>query len=215
MLETQFLGIPFLEWIGYAASVLVLLSLSMSSIIKLRWFNLAGAILFSTYGFLIGSLPVGIMNFLIVLANIYNLRKMYYQKEDFHIVKLNAKDPLLEQFLKHYQKDIHNFYPEFVQIQNPDILNFFVLRNMSVAGIFIAAPKNTQGVSVELDYALPQYRDFKVGSFLYNELDKILAEAGFEKIYCEPERNKGYLKRMGFTPGEIEGKKVLERNISK
>ena len=47
----------WLEIMGYTASIIVFFSLLMSSIIKLRWYNLLGASLFSLYGFLIGALP--------------------------------------------------------------------------------------------------------------------------------------------------------------
>jgi hypothetical protein len=39
------------ELIGYAGSILIVISLAMSSIIKLRVINLMGAITFGVYGF--------------------------------------------------------------------------------------------------------------------------------------------------------------------
>ena len=62
-----------LPWIGYTASVIIVLSMMMNSIVKFRWINLFGALLFSTYGFLIGAIPVGILNGIIVLVDIYYL----------------------------------------------------------------------------------------------------------------------------------------------
>lgn len=73
----------WLEWLGYLASLLVLISLLMNSIIKLRWINLLGSSIFSFYGFLIAALPVGFMNLGIVLINIYHLVKIYRSKEYF------------------------------------------------------------------------------------------------------------------------------------
>ena len=55
-----------LEIIGYVASAIIAVSLSFSSIVKFRWTNLAGAASFATYGFLIGAIPVGILNSIIV-----------------------------------------------------------------------------------------------------------------------------------------------------
>ena len=66
----MFLGIAWIEWFGYAASVVVAISLMMSSIVKLRWFNLTGATMFSAYGFVIGAWPVGFLNLFIVAINI-------------------------------------------------------------------------------------------------------------------------------------------------
>lgn len=212
MLEYSFLGIPLLEWIGYAASALVLISLTMTSIIKLRWYNLAGAILFSTYGFLIGSLPVGIMNFLIVCANLYNLQRMYKRKEDFKIIEIKENDEILIHFLDFYQKDIKSFFPDFSK--HKEQLSVFVLRDMSVAGIFIGS-FDGQNLRIELDYALPQFRDFKVGKFLYQKLNKILNEHDILSVYCDTKVNLKYMEKMGFEPDTLNGKNIMKKTLKK
>lgn len=70
----------WLEFLGYIASFIILVSLLMSSIVKLRWINLLGSAIFSVYGFLIGALPVAFMNLCISLINIYYLIKIYHKK---------------------------------------------------------------------------------------------------------------------------------------
>ncbi|MCG9713898.1 YgjV family protein [Shewanella insulae] len=65
------------EWVGYLASVVVAISLMMSNIKKLRWWNLIGAGLFVAYGLAIGALPVALVNFFIVLIDIFYLVKLY------------------------------------------------------------------------------------------------------------------------------------------
>ncbi|GGB54140.1 YgjV family protein [Shewanella inventionis] len=65
------------EWVGYLASVVVAISLMMSDIKKLRWWNLIGAALFVAYGLAIDALPVALVNFFIVLIDIYYLVKLY------------------------------------------------------------------------------------------------------------------------------------------
>ena len=47
-----------LEGFGYLASVLVVISLMMRSIVRLRWINLVGAACFTAYGILISAYPV-------------------------------------------------------------------------------------------------------------------------------------------------------------
>jgi hypothetical protein len=71
------------EIIGYLASVLVAISLMMSSILKLRVINLLGAALFTLYGLLIGAYPVAVMNFFIVLIDLYYLRELIPSREQF------------------------------------------------------------------------------------------------------------------------------------
>lgn len=70
----------WIEWVGYAGSFLILLSMTMTSIIRLRWFNLSGAALFSVYGFIIGAMPVALMNLCITLINIFHLTRIYRKK---------------------------------------------------------------------------------------------------------------------------------------
>jgi hypothetical protein len=210
MLEYNILGIQLLEWIGYAASVLVLVSLTMTSIVKLRWYNLAGAILFSAYGFLIGSLPVGIMNFLIVCANVYNLQKMYKRKEDFKIIEIKENDELLMHFLDYYKKDIKSFFPDYKMEKGQ--LGMFVLRDMAVAGIFIGSKDQTE-LRIELDYALPQYRDFKVGAYLYNQLSNILYKHDIHSVYCDTGMNLKYMEKMGFEASEKDGNSIMQKTL--
>ncbi len=69
--------IHFYEGLGYLASVLVALSMTMRSLLKLRVINLIGAILFAIYGLVIGALPVAALNFFIVLVNIYYLHQLF------------------------------------------------------------------------------------------------------------------------------------------
>lgn len=62
-----------IEWVGYAASLFILISLTMTSIIRLRIINSIGCILFVIYGLNVHAYPVAISNALIILINIYNL----------------------------------------------------------------------------------------------------------------------------------------------
>ncbi|QIZ75461.1 YgjV family protein [Ferrimonas lipolytica] len=65
------------EWVGYLASVVVAISLMMSDIKKLRWWNLCGCILFVAYGSAIGATPVALVNGFIVCINVYYLIQIY------------------------------------------------------------------------------------------------------------------------------------------
>lgn len=69
--------INFYELLGYSASLMIALSLSMRSLLTLRVINLTGALLFTIYGLLIGALPVAALNFYIVLVNLYYLQQMF------------------------------------------------------------------------------------------------------------------------------------------
>ncbi|WP_372639737.1 hypothetical protein [Ancylomarina sp.] len=208
----EFLGISYLEWLGYAASIIVFVSLSMTSIVKLRWYNMMGAALFSAYGFLIGAYPVAFMNLLIVCTNIYYLAKMNRHKEDFKIIEIKDNDEILNYYLESYQNDISKFFPDFKDTKGK--VSMFVLRDMAVAGIFIGEVGNNE-FKIDMDYALPQYRDFKVGNYLYNQLSELLSQHPVKSVVYDTniEDNLKYVKKMGFETCSRDGKAVMCKKI--
>ena len=72
------LGISITEWVGYLASVALIISFMMKNVRTLRIINSLGAILFVVYGVMLAiSWPIIITNAFILLANIYYL---YFKK---------------------------------------------------------------------------------------------------------------------------------------
>ncbi len=203
-----------LQWIGYTASVIIALSMTMNSIVKFRWINLAGAITFSTYGFLIGALPVGFLNGFIVTVDIYYLFTIYAKKEIFETLEVRADNKYLLRFLEFHNNEIQKFFPGFTY--NPEIntISFFILRNTAVAGLFLAHREDNNILKVGLDYVVPEYRDFKNGRYIYLRLRRKFIDDGFDTVMATGKSVKysKYLKKLGF----IENKdgmfvKVLDK----
>ncbi|WP_296314198.1 uroporphyrinogen decarboxylase [Winogradskyella sp. UBA3174] len=75
----ELFGITATEYIGYLASLMVLISFTMKDVKKLRLVNMTGCVLFITYGFLMPTLRIGlpiiIANAAIFIVNIYYLTK--------------------------------------------------------------------------------------------------------------------------------------------
>ncbi|MCL9779871.1 YgjV family protein [Vibrio sp. S4M6] len=70
-----------IEAIGYAASIMVAISLTMKDIIKLRILNFIGCGLFVTYGIAIEAWPVVLTNGFIAVVNVYYLIKLQQSKQ--------------------------------------------------------------------------------------------------------------------------------------
>ncbi|HRW63436.1 MAG TPA: hypothetical protein P5132_08105 [Bacteroidales bacterium] len=210
------MGAEILQWVGYIASAIIAVSLALNSIVKFRWINLIGAMTFSTYGFLIGALPVGFLNGLISLIDIYYLILIYNKKEKFEILEVRAENKYLIRFLEFHNKDIQKFFPGFTYKPEMNTVSFFILRNMSVAGLFLAHRENNNILKVGLDYVIPEYRDFKNGRYIYLRLRKKFITDGFDKVKAlgNSEKYVKYLKKLGFTE-DTEGMfvKVLDKTI--
>jgi uncharacterized protein with PQ loop repeat len=68
------LGITITEWVGYAASLALIISFMMKNINTLRIINSIGAVLFVVYGIMLEtSYPIIITNAFILMVNIYYL----------------------------------------------------------------------------------------------------------------------------------------------
>lgn len=73
----------YTEYIGYAASLAVLIAFLMKNMRMLRIVNTVGCVLFFVYGSLLPSVPVIVTNSAIVCINLYYLlRKEKLEKAD-------------------------------------------------------------------------------------------------------------------------------------
>lgn len=71
----EIFGVTLTEYIGYMASIMVLLSFTMKDVKKLRTINMIGCALFVAYGFLMPTyrvgMPIIITNVAIFCVNFY------------------------------------------------------------------------------------------------------------------------------------------------
>ncbi len=203
-----------LEYIGYAASLIVLVSLVMSSVKRLRWINLIGASLFAVYGFLIHALPVGVMNLGIVIVDVYYLVQMYTKKDYFTLLKLGNQTEYFNHFMSFYKANIETFMEVEKDLEDPKFIKLFILRNTIPAGVVVTKIKDENTLEIMIDYAVPAYRDFKLGHFLYEGQKNFFISQGYETLITRPgnEKHQKYLKRMGFIPEDFNGEFYYIKN---
>ena len=187
------------ELVGYAGSLLVAVSLMMKSLLRLRIINLVGALVFVTYGLLIGAIPIVFLNGLIVCVNVYNLWQMWQRKDYFTLMEVRAESTYLKRFLDFYRREILEYVPTYLFKPKDDQLVIFVLRNMMPVGLLIVKPE--QGIGrIFLDFVIPGYRDFRAGRFLFEQSADFFRAMGVSCLTSEPgnPRHETYLHRMGF-----------------
>ncbi len=201
ILHHPFAGLPMQEWIGYLASLMILIGMTMNSVRRLRWINLGGNVLFACYGFLIGSLPVGFMNTLIGMVNIYYLLKLYNKKESFRLLPVRLNNRYLKAFLEFYHDDIRKFFPGFSF--DPEMYDraYIVLRDMTVASVILGNSTEPGTLRIELDYAIAAYRDMKPGVYAFGYANGGLYAEGFSLVQAIAltKAHEKYLKKCGFT----------------
>lgn len=194
------------EIFGYCASALIAFSLTRSSIIKLRWFNLFGSSSFCAYGILIGAYPVAILNGFIAITNVFFLRKMLLHTEDnFSVLKVNRPSNYVDFFLDFHKEEISHFFPNFIKVSHQeDREYFFLTEHTEVVGVLSGYKQNKDEFVIDFDFVVPAYRDFKLGHFVIGEGRELATKFGFDKIRAKADslEHERYLENLGFVPGK-------------
>ena len=204
--------------VGYAASVLLAISLLVNNDLKFRWLNTWGCLAFIIYGILINAFPIILTNSILLLINGYHLIKIYRRNENFDLLEFSKDDKLIHKFLSFYQKDIETYFPNY----DPDRdefannISFVVLRDMVIANIFVAAILDDGTALIKLNYTVPKYRDYKVGKFLFRKEKQLLLSRGIRRLVYTHVFNKQhekYLLKMGFGKELVEAQLYYYKNI--
>ena len=184
-----------IEAFGYLGSLLVLVSMLMTSVVKLRIINTVGSVIFTIYAFIIRSYPTAFMNLCLVIINLHFLWKMSRTDKEYEIIKTNGSDTLLNHLLDYYHDDIVKCFPGIAYDTKKADQIYVVLCQGKPVGMTLG---NKDGDSLELmlDYSIPEFRDFSIGAYLFENLKK----EGIKKVvYRGPtENHQSYLKRLGF-----------------
>lgn len=208
----------FIEIVGYLASALILLSIVQKSILRLRVLGLIGAFIFLVYSIAIGAYPIAVLNVIAAAIHIWYLRKLTrHQDEVFRILHVLPESRYLADFLDFYDDEVKvGLQPDFTHEPSKDTICAFILRDMVPAGLLIGWANDNGMLEVGLDFAIPQYRDFKIGRFLYSTNSDLLTSYALEGVEANAASSDHaqYLNRMGFEeladmPGRYEIKVAL------
>ena len=70
------------DMIGYAASLITLISMLMANVVKLRVINCVGCVVFIIYAYFIGSYPIALFNAAIIIINIVHIIRFQKQNKN-------------------------------------------------------------------------------------------------------------------------------------
>jgi hypothetical protein len=200
---------------GYLASAFLAISLVVTRAMWFRWINLLGCATFVIYGALIDAFPVILANGILVVINIVQVVNLYTRKERFEHVQIHKGDEIVESFLKFYRKDIHLYFPDFQFTTDTGRICFMVLRNATMANIFVARKAEDGNIFVEINYTVPKYRDYKIGQFIFEEESNYLRSRGVCTIYTKSyySEHTHFLQRMEFQQRVLNGEAYYIKTV--
>ncbi|MBO4711681.1 YgjV family protein [bacterium] len=185
-----------IETIGYIGSAIVLISMLMTSVVKLRLINTLGSLIFTGYALAIQSYPTAAMNFCLALINIYNLAKLFKNKKKYYVMKLGKDKSFIDYFWNLYEKDIKKYFPDADKNAPCDEI-YLVCYGTDAAGILLGTKKEDGSIDVKIDYTTPVYRDCSAGKYLY----AYLASQHIPTLFADTtsETHRKYLLKTGFS----------------
>ena len=196
----------YIELFGYLGSFLVVVSMLMSSVIKLRIINIIGSTISGTYALIIGSFPLALMNICLIIINAYNILKLKKESRKYEIVKGDSQENFFKYFVDRYGDDIKKHFGDFNAKKISGNTVYYVFCNEAPVGLFVGNNKN-KNVEIVLDYTVPDYRDCSVAKFLYIAMKK----NGIDRLEMKNPSIKHieFLEKMGYSREENSYVKVL------
>ena len=192
-----------LEVIGWASTVLVVVSLTQARVLRFRWLNLVGSALAVVYNAALAIWPFAAMNFVIAIINIYWLRRLLRERHDpaaYSVIEVSPSDGYLRHVLGVHLDDIHRFQPSYaVPADDASRFAFLVQREAETVGAVVVRDEGDGQGLVELDYVTERFRDCSPGAFVYGT-SGVFDERGLRRLVAAPELAhwSDYLTRVGF-----------------
>ena len=203
-------------YFGYLASLCLIIALLVSNDLKFRWFNTLGNVFFIVYAIILNAFPVLLTNLILLCINAYYLIKVYRRQENFDMLEFKGDEKMAQKFIAFYQKDIASYFPEFKPAMLQQHFNFVVTRDLVIANMFSADVSASGDATVVLNYTLQQYRDYKVGTYIFEKEKDFLIANGVKRIVYTSVANKNhqkFLSVMGFTKEMVNNAECLVKSL--
>lgn len=194
-----------LEIVGWAGSVLLVVSVLQTRVMRFRVLNAGASAVLLGYNAAIEVWPMVGMNLVLVGINIWVITGMLRRRHDsraYDVVPVGVDEPYLAHVLTRHAADIaeHNRASESVLAAAEHA--FLVTSGDDLVGVVLSRTgRSTDEQQVVLDYVLPPYRDFTPGEFVYRA-DGPFAAMGARQVVASPAmmRSGTYLDAVGFRP---------------
>lgn len=194
----------WVEVIGWVGSILLIVSLLQTRVLRLRVLNTVAAVVLVVFNWLIEVWPMTVMNLVIVGINLVQIARLRSANhaEGYDLLEVDPQDEYLRHLMRVHENEIRRFNPGFVY--DPAAAEnsaFLILRGDETAGVVLLTDSDDPGVArLQLDYVTPKYRDYTPGEFVF-ERSGWFAAHEYTYVVAPPSMNADdpYLARMGFA----------------
>jgi hypothetical protein len=172
------------EGIGYAASLIILVSLLMTNVFRLRVINLIGSLCFSLYGWLIGSWPVCAINLVIAGIDGWYLLQSLRVSAFFDLAPAaSVGAEYLKRFFLFHERELMRYAPGLTLETLQEACTCLIFRNLLPVGLFSYRREGPEA-EIVIDFMIAEYRDFKAGRYLYKTKRMFFKEQGIKRFHA-------------------------------
>ena len=188
------LGDHWVDLLGWCGSTLLIISLVQTRVLRLRLLNLCASSILIVFNGLVHVWPMVAMNVATATINVFFIRRLFTQRQTFHVLEVQPRDAYFQHFLTVHVKDLRRFFPAFEGTETDD-LAFQVQTGDETVGCVLIRPEG-EVARVLLDYVTPRYRDFSPGEFVWRS-NPVLKQRGFKRVVTPPDMVAPYYERLG------------------
>lgn len=189
------------DGVGYAASLIILVSMLLTNVYRLRQLNLVGALVFALYGYWARAWPVVFMNLLIAGVDVWHLLQMLRYSAFFDLAPATSVGAeYLKRFFLFHERELMKFAPGLTFEELQEAHTCVLFRNMLPVGLF-AYRQAGPDADIVIDFMIGEYRDFKAGRYLYKTKRMFFKEQGIKRFHAvarHPTQPKYFLQN-GFV----------------
>lgn len=160
-----------LEIIGYIGSLLVVISMMMTSMVKLRIINSCGCVVTFFYSIMIASYPVLVLNALLFIINVYQLIRYYTRMRSYDVIDAEVAGFTLRHFLSKHRAKIKEQNPNFFHRYPDSNYAKVVFCDDTVVGMLVGR-READVLNVFMDYIDPNYWKKDLIVFIHNSIYK-------------------------------------------
>jgi hypothetical protein len=198
-----------MDVVGWIGSAILVLSLAQTRVLRFRALNLFAALLLVVFNAAVAVWPMAAVNAVIAAVDAYVLIRLARARHDaraYEVVPIGTDQTYLQYLLTRHAKDVVRFNPALArdvqQVRKDADLAFLTLNEGETVGFVLARRTGRPGeAQVLLDYALPRFRDFTPGEFVFRSdgpfphlgVSRVLAPQGMQE-------SSAYLAAVGFRP---------------
>lgn len=191
----------WLDALGWAGSVLLIVSLMQGGVLRFRALNLVASLVLTIFNLLLEIWPMVAMNAVLCLINLYFLRRLLSERHDeevFEVVEVGPDDAYLCHVLTVEREGIAKSQPGFGwDPQGPGQRAFLVLRGAETVGVVLLRDAGDGVAEIVLDYVTARFRDFSPGEFVWRR-SAVLSGSGFTRVLSPAGMVGAYYHRVGF-----------------